>query len=111
MGGADHGCQGACALAAAALGETAFSLSTALLHARLRLAFTVPWIGKRFPSWFPYFLASCGRSGYIADWLIFHEGAKMPDAAEVPPSQPANQPVLHTSTEDRPTRPHHTASC
>ena len=55
-------------------------------HPQYRIAFTVPWIGKTFPSWFPYFLSSCGRSNFIADWLIFHEGAKMPLPEEVPPN-------------------------
>ena len=55
-------------------------------HPRYRIAFTVPWIGKTFPSWFPYFLSSCHRSDFIADWLIFHEGAKMPSPEEVPPN-------------------------
>ena len=32
-------------------------------HPTYRLAFTVPWIGRSFPSWFPYFVASCGRPG------------------------------------------------
>ena len=53
-------------------------------HPRFRVAFTVPWIGKTFPSWFPYFLSSCRRSAFIADWLIFHEGAQMPATDEVP---------------------------
>ena len=49
-----------------------------LRHPTYRIAFTVPWIGKSFPSWFPYFLSSCRRSAFLADWLIFHEGAQMP---------------------------------
>lgn len=53
-------------------------------HPRYRIAFTVPWIGKSFPSWFAYFLSSCQRSAYLADWLIFHEGAFLPDPDEVP---------------------------
>jgi hypothetical protein len=55
-------------------------------HPQYRIAFTVPWIGSSFPSWFPYFLSSCRRSAFIADWLIFHEGAKMPPASEIPPN-------------------------
>ena len=55
-------------------------------HPQFRLAFTVPWIGKTFPSWFPYFLSSCRRSAFVADWLIFHEGAEMPGKDEVPPN-------------------------
>ena len=55
-------------------------------HPKYRIAFTVPWIGKTFPSWFPYFLSSCRRSTFLADWLIFHEGAKLPDPQEVPPN-------------------------
>ena len=55
-------------------------------HPKYRIAFTVPWIGKTFPSWFPFFLSSCRRSAFIADWLIFHEGAKMPAPEEVPPN-------------------------
>ena len=53
-------------------------------HPKYRIAFTVPWIGKTFPSWFPYFLSSCRRSSFLADWLIFHEGAAMPSPEEVP---------------------------
>ena len=55
-------------------------------HPKYRIAFTVPWIGKTFPSWFPYFLSSCRRSTFLADWLIFHEDASMPDPEEVPPN-------------------------
>ena len=44
-------------------------------HPTYRLAFTVPWLGRSFPSWFPYFLASCRRSSFLVDWLIFHEDA------------------------------------
>jgi hypothetical protein len=55
-------------------------------HPQYRIALTVPWIGKTFPSWFPYFLSSCRRSHFLADWLIFHEGARMPDADEIPPN-------------------------
>ena len=55
-------------------------------HPQYRIAFTVPWIGKTFPSWFPYFLSSCRRSNFIADWLIFHEGAKMPSPDEILPT-------------------------
>ena len=32
-------------------------------HPTYRLAFTVPWIGRSFPSGFPYFVASCVRPG------------------------------------------------
>ncbi len=53
-------------------------------HPTFRVAFTVPWIGRTFPSWFPYFLASCRRSAFLADWLIFHESAVLPGAGEAP---------------------------
>ena len=53
-------------------------------HPVYRLAFTVPWIGSTFPSWFPYFLSSCNRSAFLADWLIFHESAELPSSSEVP---------------------------
>lgn len=68
---------------------TASSLAPAPVpprHPQYRIAFTVPWIGRTFPSWFPYFLSSCRRSEFIADWLIFHEGAQMPRADEIPPN-------------------------
>ena len=55
-------------------------------HPQYRLAFTVPWVGKAFPSWFPYFLSSCRRSAFIADWLIFHEDAQLPPPEAVPPN-------------------------
>jgi hypothetical protein len=55
-------------------------------HPSYRIAFTVPWIGRSFPSWFPYFLSSCRRSAFIADWLIFHEEARLPALEEVPPN-------------------------
>lgn len=55
-------------------------------HPTYRLAFTVPWVGKSFPSWMPYFLSSCRRSGFLVDWLIFHEDAQLPGAEEVPPN-------------------------
>ena len=55
-------------------------------HPRFRIGLTVPWIGSTFPSWFRYFLASCARSAYVADWLIFHEGAELPTASETPPN-------------------------
>lgn len=55
-------------------------------HPLYRLAFTVPWVGKSFPSWMPYFLSSCRRSGFLVDWLIFHEDAQLPAAEEVPPN-------------------------
>mgnify|MGYP007078116558 CR=1 FL=1 len=55
-------------------------------HPRYRLAFTVPWIGKAFPSWFPYFVASAARSAYIADWLIFHEGTVLETSVFIPPN-------------------------
>ena len=55
-------------------------------HPSYRLAFTVPWVGKSFPSWMPYFLSSCRRSGFLVDWLIFHEDAQLPAAEEVPPN-------------------------
>lgn len=57
-------------------------------HPHYRLALTVPWIGKTFPSWFPYFLASARRSSFLVDWLVFHEGAvcNASDCAEVMPS-------------------------
>ena len=55
-------------------------------HPQYRIAFTVPWIGHTFPSWFPYFLSSCRRSAFLADWLIFHEGAHVPGKDEVPPN-------------------------
>ena len=45
-------------------------------HPFYRLAFVVPWLGPSFPSWFGYFVASCAKSDYIADWLIFHENAQ-----------------------------------
>jgi hypothetical protein len=53
-------------------------------HPRWRLAFTVPWIGSKFPSWFPYFLQSAERSAFIADWVIFHEGSELPESSEIP---------------------------
>ena len=55
-------------------------------HPEFRLALTVPWIGKKFPPWFPYFLSSCRRSAFLADWLIFHEGASYSGQQELPPN-------------------------
>ena len=55
-------------------------------HPQYRLAFTVPWVGKEFPPWFPYFLASAHRSAYLADWLIFHENANVPSRDIIPPN-------------------------
>ena len=46
----------------------------------------MPWIGKSFPPWFPYFLSSCRRSAFLADWLIFHEGASYSGQEELPPN-------------------------
>lgn len=68
------------------LKEPVLSAAAPERHPTYRLAFTVPWIGRTFPSWFPYFLASCRRSAFLVDWLIFHESAALPAAAEVPPN-------------------------
>ena len=66
--------------------EATSDLAAPERHPTYRLAFTVPWVGRTFPSWFPYFLASCRRSAFLVDWLIFHESAALPAAAEVPPN-------------------------
>lgn len=55
-------------------------------HPEFRVALVVPWLGLSFPSWFPYFLTSCERSAFLADWLIFHESADWADAAPYRPS-------------------------
>jgi len=68
------------------LKEPVLSAAAPERHPTYRLAFTVPWIGRTFPSWFPYFLASCRRSAFLVDWLIFHESAALPAAAEIPPN-------------------------
>ncbi|KAG8460562.1 hypothetical protein KFE25_013212 [Diacronema lutheri] len=54
-------------------------------HPEFRLALVVPWLGASFPPWFAYFLTSCGRSAFLADWLIFHEGANWSEAAAYRP--------------------------
>ena len=56
------------------LGVTSAQERPLLRHPEFRIAFTLPWIGSAFPVWAPYFFASCSRSSFIADWLIFHEG-------------------------------------
>ena len=76
----------AAAAAEAAAAELARPARPGERHPTYRLAFTVPWIGASFPPWMEYFLASCGRSAYLADWLIFHEDAALPDASEIPPN-------------------------
>ncbi len=74
------------------------------------LIWQVPWIGKKFPSWFPYFLASCDRSAYIADWLIFHEAPRSAEIAishrdrDLPPRSrsPAESGISHAPARSRP---------
>eukprot|EP00736_Rhodelphis_marinus_P009776 Rmarinus@m.25999 len=47
-------------------------------HPTYRIAFLLPWLGSSFPIWFNYFLRSLWKSEYLADFLIFHEGAPLP---------------------------------
>jgi len=68
------------------LSDTHAAAATPARHPQYRIAFTVPWIGSTFPSWFPYFLSSCRRSAFLADWLIFHEDALVPGLDDVPPN-------------------------
>lgn len=67
-------------------------------HPRFRLALTVPWIGRSFPPWFRYFTASCERSAFLADWLIFHEGASYDhEESLVPLLTPFTKPYAASS--------------
>lgn len=82
------------ALAAAAVHDGGLVPSR---HPTYRLAFTVPWLGRNFPSWFPYFLASCGRSAFLVDWLIFHEDAQLPAEEDM---QAAPNVIFHNLGRD-----------
>ena len=82
------------ALAAAAVQDGGLVPSR---HPTYRLAFTVPWLGRNFPSWFPYFLASCGRSAFLVDWLIFHEDAQLPAEEDM---QAAPNVIFHNLGRD-----------
>jgi hypothetical protein len=46
-------------------------------HPDFRVAMLVPWLGPSFPPWFPLFVASCGGSDYLFDWLLFYEDASV----------------------------------
>jgi hypothetical protein len=86
---------GAQALAAAAAAQDGGLVPSR--HPTYRLAFTVPWLGRNFPSWFPYFVASCGRSAFLVDWLIFHEDAQLPAAEDM---QAAPNVIFHNLGRD-----------
>jgi len=66
-------------------------LACAQKHPRYRIAVLSPWItnSNAFPPWFyPYFLSTLGRSSFLVDWLVVHEGVREP------PSIPENAKLI-----------------